>query len=114
MPQTNQRVYEWRNGFGSSALAIVNAFLDHHEEFNSDDARAEFAETQLTDLAFLYEKATGEDKTVTKFQLIISVLTACLFVDIPRLIPCPDNRTDLRNPLCCNLRRCEGADAPWR
>jgi len=32
--------------------------------FNTDESRADFAEKQLMNLAFLYQKADGDDKSV--------------------------------------------------
>jgi hypothetical protein len=62
--QTNQRVYEWRAAFGSTAIAIVNAFFNHHSTFDTAKARTDFAVKQIKNLAFLYHKAEGDDKTV--------------------------------------------------
>ncbi|MGH7238925.1 MAG: hypothetical protein ACREHG_02545 [Candidatus Saccharimonadales bacterium] len=62
--KTNQRVYEWRAAFGSAALSIVNAFFESNDEFNTNEARVEFAEYQLKNFAFLYQKAVGNDRLV--------------------------------------------------
>jgi hypothetical protein len=60
----NQRIYEWRASFGSAALAIVNAFFSSHRSFDANEARVDFAQHQLKNFAFLYQKADGDDKTV--------------------------------------------------
>jgi hypothetical protein len=70
--QVNQRIYEWCALFGSAALTIVNALFNNSEDFNTDDARVTFAKGQLSNLAFLYSKAEGNDK------LVCSVPTAVL------------------------------------
>jgi hypothetical protein len=63
-----QRIYEWRSGFGSSAICIVNAFFesDGHEEemFDTNTARASFSEFMLDKLRFTYSKAAGDDQKV--------------------------------------------------
>jgi hypothetical protein len=54
------------------ALAIVNALFDNSEDFNTDDARMTFAKDQLNNLAFLYSKAEGDDKSVSSVLLMYS------------------------------------------
>ena len=63
-------MYEWRSGFASAALAIVNAFFDSCEDLGSDKVRSEFAEYQLRNGSFLYKKAQGDDRTVKYFSMI--------------------------------------------
>ena len=44
---------EWRGGFASAALAIVNAFFDAND-YDSDESCQEFAASALESFEFLY------------------------------------------------------------
>lgn len=82
--QLQQHAYDYRSGFGSAGLAVVNNFFvsldlktkteDGTVERWSDDDRAKLAEHLLTDLRFLYLRADGDDKKV-------SSTTPCLVPD---------------------------------
>jgi hypothetical protein len=55
----NQRVCEWHSGFGSAALAIVNAFFkDDINGFNSDESCKDFAKSLLDEFTFLFGSVT--------------------------------------------------------
>jgi len=59
--QAQQRVSDsWRSTIGSAALAIVNAFFDANEEFETNEARQEFATDMIENLGFLYENTDSE------------------------------------------------------
>ena len=62
--QVDQRVCEWRSGFASAALSIVNAFFDHNE-YDSDNCRQEFAASALKSWAFLYREVAIKDGEVS-------------------------------------------------
>jgi hypothetical protein len=62
--QTNQRVYEWRGAFGSTAISVLNSFFDSVQGYETDEDRVEFATNQLTNLSFLYLEAEGDDRAV--------------------------------------------------
>ena len=51
--QVDQRVCEWRSGFASAALSIINAFFDDND-YESDNSREEFAKSALDSWTFLY------------------------------------------------------------
>ena len=59
-----QRVCEWRGGFGSTALAFLNAFFATNKGYETDELRKEFAQDKLRNFKFLYEYTTGEDRKV--------------------------------------------------
>ena len=59
--QAQQRVSDsWRSTIGSAALAIVNAFFDANEEFETNEARQKFAADIIKNLGFLYENTDSE------------------------------------------------------
>jgi hypothetical protein len=61
----NQRVCEWHGGFGSAALAIVNAFFkDETNGFDSDDGCRNFAQSLLDDFTFLFGSIKETKKKV--------------------------------------------------
>jgi hypothetical protein len=54
---------------GSSAIAIVNAFFEAHDDYRDSDAmRQDFAQHSLEFLRFAYRKANGNDKRVSLFS----------------------------------------------
>ena len=55
--QVDQRVCEWRSGFASAALSIINAFFDDND-YESDNSREEFAKSALDSWTFLYRDVT--------------------------------------------------------
>lgn len=62
-----QRVSDsWRSTIGSTAIAVVLAFLNGNPELkDSDENRQEFAMDYLEHLRFLYKKSDGEDINVS-------------------------------------------------
>lgn len=61
---------EWRGGFASAALSIINAFFDDND-YDSDDCRQQFAQSALESWAFLYRDiSTAKDGEVSIFFLI--------------------------------------------
>jgi hypothetical protein len=68
--QADQRACEWCSGFGSTALAILQAFFVDNE-IDSDDACQEFVESALDNWAFLYRevyKKNGEVGQQSRFS----------------------------------------------
>jgi hypothetical protein len=65
--QTMQRVSDsWRSTMGSTAIAVVLAFLNSNPELkDSDKNRQEFATDYLEHFRFLYQKADGDDINVS-------------------------------------------------
>lgn len=59
---------EWRSGFGTAALAVLEAFFSEHN-INSDDARKEFATSALKGFIFLYEHAY-EKKGIVSYVVL--------------------------------------------
>jgi len=55
----SQRIYEYRSGFGSTAIALVQAFFESDKtgQYDTDEQRQEFAGDMLDDLQFLYADA---------------------------------------------------------
>ena len=62
--QADQRACEWRNGFASTALAILQAFFDDND-YQSDEARQDFAKLDLTNYSFLYCQVTMQKNVVS-------------------------------------------------
>jgi hypothetical protein len=59
----NQRVCEWHSGFGSAALAVVNAFFKADDnDFHSNDDCKKFAKTLVDEFAFLFGSVTEKKK----------------------------------------------------
>lgn len=51
----NQRVCEWHSGFGSTALAMVNAFFKADpKSFSTDESCEVFARSLLDEFTFLF------------------------------------------------------------
>lgn len=67
--QIDQRVWEWRGGFASAALSIVNAYFDDND-FDSDESRREFATSALESWAFLYRDISIKDGEVLNFLFL--------------------------------------------
>ena len=62
----------WRSSIGSTALSVLIAFFESHENLkDSDDNRAEFAEYALDKLRFCYKKANGDDEEVGVFVFVL-------------------------------------------
>ena len=62
--QANQRVYEWRNSFGCTAVTILNSFFSDGEDFSTDEDCAEFAQSMMQNLIFLYTDAEASNPKV--------------------------------------------------
>ncbi|TDL13741.1 hypothetical protein BD410DRAFT_846661 [Rickenella mellea] len=60
---TNQRVMEWRSGFGSTALEVVDLYFAE-EGVNDRDLRKEASTGALKNLRFLYSFAEGDNESV--------------------------------------------------
>jgi hypothetical protein len=73
--QTIQRTYEWRSGFGSTALAVLVSFFDTSKDFETNDQRRTFAENMTKDLRFIYAEALGNDPKVIGPSITIPILT---------------------------------------
>jgi hypothetical protein len=84
--QTIQRTYEWRSGFGSTALAVLVSFFDTSKDFETNDQRRTFAENMTKDLRFIYAEALGNDPKVIG-PSITDTNTNCLtLAEVERLI----------------------------
>ena len=69
-----QRLYDWRSGFGSVALSVIDAFFDSEINgtlFKSFAARKQYAQHQLKHLRFLYSEAESDDPDVRLITLFI-------------------------------------------
>ena len=65
-----QRIYEWRSGFGSSAICIINAFFTssvHNGEFDTNEACVAFSKLMLENLHFTYSSADGDNPLVNNY-----------------------------------------------
>ncbi|KAG1763020.1 hypothetical protein EDD22DRAFT_952612 [Suillus occidentalis] len=56
-----QRISEWREFFGSTAINVLMMFFTLNDDFKTPNARKEFVGDQLVDLHFMYEDADKED-----------------------------------------------------
>ena len=66
--QVSQWLSEWCGSFGSTAIAIVNAFFDNNDNYHdSNDMRQVFATHMLEKLWFVYCQAKGNDAKVIYF-----------------------------------------------
>ncbi|KAG1820100.1 hypothetical protein EV424DRAFT_1322951, partial [Suillus variegatus] len=71
-----QRLSEWRNGIGSTAVTVFTNFMSLQDDVKTDEDRKGFAESLLVNLAFLYGNIMEDGKCERPFQsdLIIQVL----------------------------------------
>lgn len=61
----------WRSVFGSSAIAIVNAFFDSHLDYrDSNKMCVKFAMDALDNYKFIYFSANGTNHNVCRFRVI--------------------------------------------
>ncbi|KAH7917558.1 hypothetical protein BV22DRAFT_1135311 [Leucogyrophana mollusca] len=68
---TCQRIYEWRSGFGSTALTVVNSFFASDKHFEGNAARQQYARSTLKDLAFLYANADLKGDPCNVFVILV-------------------------------------------
>jgi hypothetical protein len=99
-----QRVYEWRASIASAAVAAINAFFKDND-YETVEARKEFATEQLKNYVFLYTQAEGDDVRVrilvvtaivlisqhTAMEVVIFRRYGCtnFCLSFPRCQPCP-------------------------
>jgi hypothetical protein len=58
--QAQQRISDtWRSVIGSTAIAVVNAYMEADKTLDSDEDRQKFAEEGLKDLKFLYSNTNS-------------------------------------------------------
>lgn len=62
--QADHRVSEWRSGFGSTALAILQAFFTDNK-IDSDAACREAVESALDNWTFIYREVSEKDGEVS-------------------------------------------------
>ncbi|KAG1897581.1 uncharacterized protein F5891DRAFT_956932 [Suillus fuscotomentosus] len=72
-----QRLSEWRNCIGTTAVTVYTNFLSLQDDVKTDEDRKAFSESLLVKLAFLYGNIPEEGKLENPFEseLIIQVLT---------------------------------------
>ncbi len=75
----------WRSAIGSAGLAIVNVFFDVNEEFDTNEARQEFAVDMIKNLGFLYENIDMEVNFMFNCTSPSSLLT--FITALPRPLP---------------------------
>jgi hypothetical protein len=72
--QAGQRVNEWRGGFGSTALVMINNFFEFGKElFNTDEKCVEFSRQSIKTLSFLYENTDNPKVSVSVSRTVIYV-----------------------------------------
>ncbi|OJA07945.1 hypothetical protein AZE42_11019, partial [Rhizopogon vesiculosus] len=59
-----QRLHEWWAAFGSTTISILMAFFASMPQYNTQEARTEYADYQLHDSHFIYEDADNDDQLV--------------------------------------------------
>jgi len=62
--QAEQHIYEWRAGFGSTVLVVVNDFFQVHDEYGSNERRSGFSKHMLENLQFLFSSTETENPEV--------------------------------------------------
>jgi hypothetical protein len=60
-------VCEWRSGFASAALTIVQAFYDDND-FETDESHQAFARDALENYSFLYRKVSMHKNEVSDWS----------------------------------------------
>lgn len=54
--QAQQRLSDtWRSVIGSTAIAVINTYMESDKSLQSDEDRREYAKEGLKDLKFLYD-----------------------------------------------------------
>ncbi|KAG1762551.1 hypothetical protein EDD22DRAFT_847009 [Suillus occidentalis] len=83
-----QRLSEWRNGIGSTAVTVFTNFMSLQDDVKTDEDRKGFAESLLVDLAFLYGNITEDGKRERPFQsdLIIQMERAITLIASKTLV----------------------------
>jgi hypothetical protein len=90
-------VCEWRSGFASAALTIVQAFYDDND-FETDESRQAFARDALENYSFLYREVSMHKNEVSDWSCCqVSLLihfsrNARVFLVEPSLLK-PSQRT---------------------
>ncbi|KAG2362914.1 hypothetical protein BDR07DRAFT_1283556, partial [Suillus spraguei] len=71
-----QRLSEWRNGVGTTAITVLTHFMSTQDDIESDEDRKDFAKNLRLKLGFLYGSITEDGKYKQPFQseLLIQVL----------------------------------------
>jgi hypothetical protein len=79
--QAMQRISDtWRSRIGSTAISVVNTFLDSSgvaEELATDESRQEFAKTALESFGFLYSDTESADPKVCDLNKYDTCLARC-------------------------------------
>ncbi|KAG1801159.1 uncharacterized protein BJ212DRAFT_1213683, partial [Suillus subaureus] len=57
-----QRIHEWRASFGSTAITVLMAFFTSTPDYETQEARKEYAEYQLQDCCFIYEDPDNKEQ----------------------------------------------------
>ncbi|KAG1869647.1 hypothetical protein F4604DRAFT_1543273, partial [Suillus subluteus] len=76
MALATQRLSEWRNGVGTTAISVLTHFMSMQDDIETDDDRKDFAKNLHLKLGFLYGTITEDGKYKQPFQseLLVQVL----------------------------------------
>ncbi|KAG1853928.1 hypothetical protein DFJ58DRAFT_728062 [Suillus subalutaceus] len=76
MALATQRLSEWRNGVGTTAITVLTHFMSTQDDIESDEDRKDFAKNLRLKLGFLYGSITEDGKYKQPFQseLLVQVL----------------------------------------
>lgn len=76
IPQALQRLSEWRNVIGSTALIVLANFMSTQHDIKTDSDRKDFADALLKKCAFVYGNITEDGELQDPFHsdLLIQVL----------------------------------------
>ncbi|KAG1837819.1 hypothetical protein C8R48DRAFT_539696, partial [Suillus tomentosus] len=55
-----QRLSEWRNGVGTTAITVLTHFMSSQDDVETDEDRKNFAKNLHLKLAFLYGTVTED------------------------------------------------------
>ncbi|KAG1719778.1 hypothetical protein EDB19DRAFT_1967678 [Suillus lakei] len=76
MALATQRLSEWRNGMGTTAVTALTHFMSLQDDVETDEDREDFANNLLFKLGFLYGSITedGQFKKPFQSELLVQVL----------------------------------------
>ncbi|KAG1788517.1 hypothetical protein EV424DRAFT_1339339 [Suillus variegatus] len=58
----SQRIHEWQAAFGLTAVSVLMAFFASTPEYETQEAREEYAEYQLQDCCFVYDDPDNDEQ----------------------------------------------------
>ena len=90
-------MYEWRNSFGSAAIATLLTFFSESDRFTSDENRVLFAKNMKNNMMFLYSNTDADDCKVRNLSLRHTFGLVSLLLGMAGSISWSLHRTSVRH-----------------